>query len=452
MLAESRRASRDAASLRGKRRALHQILGSLSQSRGCSEGPQQETRPSPEHGSTARAGSQGALWCDDNDIDQRFGRLVPAAKGDRERAERQGGDLHRMQGRRDGAADGADGAEGGSGALTSCLKKSALQSSQTSAAWAAVPPAPFERHAAVAAPREEDLRADVSHGECVHVVNEMAASLRGQLSSGIQDVSKLEQTARCVRALREYVQMDKGMQQGESTQRCYTLATHPGLLASFAHLLLHLSPSASLGASASEHLPALEGESEQHKVAAVWQRRLLREAVRTFSTVASSAAPAARALAHSHPDVILGLAHAACSSSPARGQLKAAHGGVGGGDDTAFWALGCLATLAAHDYHLAGHAIVTAMSEAQTRIAHRFLLQMAPLALSSSFLASQQQEMGGEWCLVARALVFVATVSGHEEGGMMMRVGRESSSWAWLLVGMLRAAATAQPFAGRQLG
>jgi hypothetical protein len=35
---------------------------------------------------------------------------------------------------------------------------------------------------------------------------------------------------------------------------------------------------------------------------------------------------------------------------------------------------------------------------------------------------------------------------------MMMRVGRECTFWAWLLVGMLRAAATAQPFAGRHLG
>jgi hypothetical protein len=48
---ESRRTSRDAANLRGKRRALHQILGSISQSRASSEG-QQEARPSPEHGSS----------------------------------------------------------------------------------------------------------------------------------------------------------------------------------------------------------------------------------------------------------------------------------------------------------------------------------------------------------------------------------------------------------------
>ena len=46
---ESRRTSRDAANLRGKRRALHQILGSINQSRSSSEG-QQEARPSPEHG------------------------------------------------------------------------------------------------------------------------------------------------------------------------------------------------------------------------------------------------------------------------------------------------------------------------------------------------------------------------------------------------------------------
>ena len=48
---ESRRTSREAANLRGKRRALHQILGSISQSRASSEG-QQEARPSPEHGSS----------------------------------------------------------------------------------------------------------------------------------------------------------------------------------------------------------------------------------------------------------------------------------------------------------------------------------------------------------------------------------------------------------------
>jgi hypothetical protein len=81
------------------------------------------------------------------------------------------------------------------------------------------------------------------------------------------------------------------------------------------------------------------------------------------------------------------------------------------------------------------------------------LSSYAPHTFSSRVCAPcDWQHVGGEWCLVARALAFVATVSGHEDGGMMMRVGRECTFWAWLLVGMLRAAATAQPFAGRHLG
>ena len=58
----------------------------------------------------------------------------------------------------------------------------------------------------------------------------------------------------------------------------------------------------------------------------------------------------------------------------AKGQRKNGHGG--GGEDTAFWALGCLGFLAAHhtsNNHFAGHAVGTAMLEAQTRVAHRYL-------------------------------------------------------------------------------
>ena len=109
----------------------------------------------------------------------------------------------------------------------------------------------------------------------------------------------------------------------------------------------------------------------------------------------------------------------------AKGQRKNGHGG--GGEDTAFWALGCLGFLAAHhnsNNHFAGHAVGTAMLEAQTRVAHRylptstttsttfttnthtdtnyyhyycctksrFLLQVAPLALCESYQASLRQE------------------------------------------------------------
>ena len=110
----------------------------------------------------------------------------------------------------------------------------------------------------------------------------------------------------------------------------------------------------------------------------------------------------------------------------AKGQRKNGHAG-GGGEDTAFWALGCLGFLAAHhnsNNHFAGHAVGTSMLEAQTRVAHRylptstttsttsttnthtdtnyyhyycctnsrFLLQGAPLALCESYQASLRQE------------------------------------------------------------
>ena len=106
------------------------------------------------------------------------------------------------------------------------------------------------------------------------------------------------------------------------------MATHPSLLSSLAHLLLHLSPSRSLVGGASEnsklsknsiegeHREGEESDCEQREVAVVWQRRLLRETVRAMSTAASSTAAAACAIARSHPDVILGLCHAACSSTP----------------------------------------------------------------------------------------------------------------------------------------
>ena len=65
-----------------------------------------------------------------------------------------------------------------------------------------------------------------------------------------------------------------------------------------------------------DHRGGKEISCEQREVAAVWQRRLLRETVRAMSTAVSSAAAAACAIARSHPDVILGLCHAACSSTP----------------------------------------------------------------------------------------------------------------------------------------
>jgi hypothetical protein len=106
------------------------------------------------------------------------------------------------------------------------------------------------------------------------------------------------------------------------------MAKHPSLLSSLAHVLLHLSPSRSLAGGASEnsmqsknlmegdHRGGEESSCEQREVAAVWQRRLLRETVRAMSTAVSSATAAACAIARSHPDVILGLCHAACSSTP----------------------------------------------------------------------------------------------------------------------------------------
>lgn len=114
----------------------------------------------------------------------------------------------------------------------------------------------------------------------------------------------------------------------QDSNRHVTMATHPSLQSSLAHLLLHLSPSRSLVGGASEnsmqsknliegdHREGEESGCEQREVAAVWQRRLLRETVRAMSTAVSSAAAAACAIARSHPDVILGLCHAACSSTP----------------------------------------------------------------------------------------------------------------------------------------
>ncbi len=59
----------------------------------------------------------------------------------------------------------------------------------------------------------------------------------------------------------------------------------------------------------------------------------------------------------------------------AKSQRKNGYGG--GGEDTAFWALGCLGVLAAHQCshhnHFSRHAVGTAMLEAQTRVAHRYL-------------------------------------------------------------------------------
>jgi len=58
-------------------------------------------------------------------------------------------------------------------------------------------------------------------------------------------------------------------------------------------------------------------------------------------------------------------------------------GGGDGDEETAFWAIGCLTVLAAQQQRGRGstagggkHACVTAMAEAETRIAHRFLLQV----------------------------------------------------------------------------
>ena len=50
---------------------------------------------------------------------------------------------------------------------------------------------------------------DATKGQRTEILDEMAASLRGLLAGGIHDVSKLEQTARCVRSLREYLQQGK---------------------------------------------------------------------------------------------------------------------------------------------------------------------------------------------------------------------------------------------------
>jgi hypothetical protein len=181
------------------------------------------------------------LWCDDADIDQRFGRLVPALKGDKESAwEYKGPGSHRARGGRDGEADCTEESHRGSArGRSSCLLKSALRSRSRSreSLHSSCPP-PLEvtvlrmqasGTGAMVLPADEDeasrapltlygpraARSFLGAGggpACdahTEILDEMAASLRGLIAGGIHDVSKLEHTARCVRSLREYLQQGK---------------------------------------------------------------------------------------------------------------------------------------------------------------------------------------------------------------------------------------------------
>ena len=169
---------------------------------------------------------------------------MPAGKGDKESAWKyKGPGSHRARRGKDGEAADTECTEsdrGGAGGGSSCLLKSALRSRSRSreSLYSSCPEVTVLRMQAsetgvMVAPADEDEASrapltlcgpraarsfvgagggptcDAPKGECTEVLDEIAASLRGLLAGGIHDVSKLEQAARCVRSLREYLQQGK---------------------------------------------------------------------------------------------------------------------------------------------------------------------------------------------------------------------------------------------------